>query len=71
MQRSSVEAQIEKLSEFPRALIEIISPKVGSVEASDGTWVEGKQMLGAGPSVLYDAVAVLAPPGGAAFLNQR
>ena len=50
------------------ALIEIISPKVGGVEASDGTWVEGKQMLGGGPSVLYDAVAVLASPDGAALL---
>ena len=50
------------------AFIEIVSPKVGGVEASDGTWVEGKQMLGGGPSVLYDAVAVLASPDGAALL---
>ena len=50
------------------AVIEIISPMVGGVEASDGTWVEGKQMLGGGPSVLYDAVAVLVSADGAALL---
>ena len=53
------------------ALIEIISPKVGGVEASDGTWVEGKQMLGGGPSVLYDAVAVLVSPDGSAPLAKE
>ena len=50
------------------AVIEIISPMVGGVEASDGTWVEGKQMLGGGPSVLYDAVALLVSASGAALL---
>ena len=50
------------------ALIEVVAPMVGGVEASDGTWVEGKQMLGGGPSVLYDAVAVLASPDGTALL---
>ena len=56
----------------PKArLIEIVSPMVGGVEASDGTWVEGKQMLGGGPSVLYDAVAVLASPGRRSAASQR
>ncbi len=50
------------------ALIEIVSPMVGGVEASDGTWVEGKQMLGGGPSVLYDAIAILPSAEGAALL---
>jgi catalase len=41
------------------ALLEIIAPKVGGVEASDGSWIEAAQKIGGGPSVLYDAVALL------------
>ena len=41
------------------ASFEIIAPKVGGAEASDGSWIEGHQMIGGGPSVLYDAVALL------------
>jgi catalase len=41
------------------ALTEIIAPAVGGVKASDGTWIEAQQMIDGGPSVLYDAVAVL------------
>ncbi len=42
------------------ALIEFVAPRVGGVEASDGTWIEAKQKIDGGPSVLYDAVAILA-----------
>jgi catalase len=38
---------------------EIIAPKVGGAEASDGSWIEADQMIDGGPSVLYDAVALL------------
>jgi catalase len=38
---------------------EIITPTVGGAEASDGSFTEGHQMIDGGPSVLYDAVAVL------------
>ena len=38
---------------------EIIAPKVTGVEASDGSWIEADQMIDGGPSVLYDAVALL------------
>ena len=41
------------------ASIEIIAPTVGGVTLQDGTLLPAKQMLGGGPSVLYDAVAVL------------
>jgi catalase len=41
------------------ALLEIVAPKVGGVEASDGSWVEADQKIDGGPSVLYDAVALL------------
>ena len=35
------------------ALLEIIAPQVGGVEASDGSWIEAAQQLRGGPSVLY------------------
>jgi catalase len=41
------------------ATFEIIAPKVGGTEASDGSWIEADQMIDGGPSVLYDAVALL------------
>jgi catalase len=41
------------------AMLEIIAPQVGGVKASDGTWIEAVQQLQGGPSVLYDAVALL------------
>ena len=43
-------------------LIEIIAPKITGVEASDRTWVAADQMIDGGPSVLYDAVALLPAP---------
>ena len=41
------------------ATYEIIAPKVTGVEASDGGWIEADQMIDGGPSVLYDAIALL------------
>ena len=41
------------------ATFEIIAPKVGGADASDGTLIEADQMIDGGPSVLYDAVALL------------
>ena len=42
-----------------KAVVELIAPKVGGVTASDGSWVEAKHMIDGGPSVLFDAVALL------------
>jgi catalase len=41
------------------ALLELIAPHVGGVEASDGSWFAAAQKVNGGPSVLYDAVALL------------
>jgi catalase len=41
------------------ATFEIIAPQITGVKASDGSWVEADQMIDGGPSVLYDAVALL------------
>lgn len=41
------------------AAFEIIAPKVGGVTLSDGSFLEAHQMIDGGPSVLYDAVALV------------
>ena len=41
------------------ATYEIIAPKVTGVAVSDGSWIDADQMIDGGPSVLYDAVALL------------
>jgi catalase len=53
------------------ALLEIIAPKVGGVQASDGSWIEAKQKIDGGPSVLYDAVALLPSEQGAKLLAKE
>ena len=50
------------------ALLEIVAPKVGGVEASDGSWIEAKQAIEGGPSILYDAVALMISEQGAKLL---
>jgi catalase len=47
--------------------LEIIAPTAGGADASDGSPLPGKQLDGA-PSVLFDAVAVIAAPEGARAL---
>jgi catalase len=42
-----------------KAVFELIAPKVGGVTASDGSWIEVHHMIDGGPSVLFDAVALL------------
>ncbi|MDF9797375.1 catalase [Catalinimonas alkaloidigena] len=41
------------------AMLEVVAPMVGGVEASDGSWIKAKQKIDGGPSVLYDAVVIL------------
>ncbi len=53
------------------ATCEIIAPRVGGAKANDGSWIEGNQMIDGGPSVLYDAVALLPSESAmAAFLQK-
>jgi catalase len=42
------------------ALVELVAPQVGGVVTSDGQLVPAHQKIEGGPSVLYDAVVVLA-----------
>ncbi|PJE10773.1 MAG: catalase HPII [Legionella sp.] len=43
------------------ATIAIIAPRVGCVTLNDGSKIQANEKLGGGPSVLYDAVAILLP----------
>ncbi len=52
-------AGLEQAAADEGALVEFIAPQVGGVELSDGRWIEAQQQVDGGPSVLYDAVAVL------------
>ncbi|MET0444733.1 MAG: catalase HPII, partial [Pseudorhodoplanes sp.] len=47
---------------------EIVAPNVTGVEASDGTFVAADEMIDGGPSVLFDAVAILPGDDGVASL---
>jgi catalase len=51
------------------AVMEVIAPKVGGVEAADGSWVEARHMIDGGPSVLFDAVALILTEEGAERLT--
>lgn len=53
------------------ATFEIIAPKVGGAEASDGRWIEADQMIGGGPSVRYNAIALLPAEAAMADLVQE
>lgn len=50
------------------AMWEVVAPKIGGVTLDDGTKVAAKQKIDGGPSVLYDAVAVLPSEDGVAML---
>lgn len=47
---------------------EIIAPKIGGVTLDDGSAMAAKQKIDGGPSVLYDAVAILPSEEGASLL---
>jgi catalase len=49
---------------------EVVAPKIGGVTLSDRRKVPAKQKIDGGPSVLYDAVALIVSEKGAAFLSK-
>ena len=56
--------------ELADAMVEIIAPEVGGVATSDDAWIEANEQLDGAPSVLYDAVAVLASAKGGEALRR-
>jgi len=61
-------AALVKAVEALPASYELVTPKIGGVVLDDGTLAQGKQKIDGGPSVLYDAVALLVTAEGAARL---
>lgn len=62
-----VQALTKAVEALP-AVYEIVAPKVAGATLDDGTMVEAKQKIDGGPSVLYDAVALVLSDEGAAML---
>ena len=51
------------------AMLKLIAPEVGGVKDSAGTWHDADEKLEGGPSVLFDAVAILPSVEGAKLLT--
>ncbi len=49
-------------------MLKLVAPEVGGVKDSAGTWHDADEKLEGGPSVLFDAVAILPSKEGAALL---
>jgi catalase len=61
-------AALTAAAEAEGAVVELIAPKIGGVVASDRTLHLVHQKIDGGPSVLYDAVAIIPSPKGVAML---
>jgi catalase len=61
---------LQKALAAEKAVFEIIAPTIGGAKASDGTLVEAHQTIDGGPSVLYDAVAILPSEEGVGLLKE-
>ena len=53
------------------AVVKLVAPMVGGVEASDGSWIAADEKIDGGPSVVFDAVAVLLSDAGAQLLAEE
>jgi catalase len=65
---AAVVTGLRRAAEAEGTTLEVIAPAVGGVELDDGTHLDAQQMVGGGPSVLYDAVALVTSEAGAAAL---
>lgn len=57
--------------EKEKASVEVIAPTAGAIEASDGTLIPVRHTIEGGPSVLFDAVALLLDKDGADALTNK
>ena len=53
------------------AVVKLVAPMVGGVEASDGSWIAADEKIDGGPSVVFDAVAILLSDAGAQLLAEE
>jgi catalase len=65
---ADVLAGLRKALDNEGALLELIAPTVGGITTSDGERIAAHQNVAGGPSVLYDAVALIPSAEGAALL---
>jgi catalase len=61
-------ASLREVATAEGATVELVAPRVGGVVTSDGQLVPAHQKIDGGPSVLYDAVVILATADSAASL---
>ena len=52
-------------------MVKLVAPMVGGVKASDGSWITADEKIDGGPSVVFDAVAVLLSDTGAQLLRDE
>jgi catalase len=61
---------LAKALQAEKAMLRLVAPEVGGVTDSAGAWHDADEKLEGGPSVLFDAVAVLPSKEGAALLGK-
>ena len=62
---------LAKALQAEKATLKLVAPEVGGVKDSAGAWHDADEKLEGGPSVLFDAVAVLPSQEGAMMLAKR
>jgi catalase len=62
---------LKEALEHESALFELVAPTAGEIQASDGSRMEVHQRIDGGPSVLYDAVALIVSRDGAEILAEE
>lgn len=67
---AAIFAALVKALDAEQALYEVVAPKIGGVTLSDGTTVAARHKIDGGPSILFDAVALVLSAQGAALLSQ-
>ncbi len=60
--------ELQAALEDEGAMLEVVAPRIGGVTAQDGGHVPAQHMVDGGPSVLFDAVALMLTPEGADLL---
>jgi len=67
---AAVLAALGKALKAEGAMLKLIAPEVGGVKDSAGAWHDADEKLEGGPSVLFDAVAILPSKDGASQLTK-
>jgi catalase len=60
--------ELKSAAEQAKVTVELVAPTIGGIEASDGNRMPADQKIDGAPSVLYDAVIVIATKNGASTL---